>query len=119
MFSVWRRRRPRHGAGSQSDAIAAPLRVRRSDRTLSVSGDLDRVTADELYRALAGVGVGDVTLDLDDVERVDEAGLRVLIIEAQERLRTGHNLTLLNPSSGFQRQLEERGLLKFFRVDEP
>jgi anti-anti-sigma factor len=86
---------------------------------LRLSGNLDRENAEELYGALAGIGEGDVTLDLADVERFDDGGLRVLIIEAQQRLRTGHNLTLINPSRGFQHQLAERGLLKFFRVDEP
>lgn len=64
------------------------------------------------------MGEGDVRPDLADFERIDEGGLR-LIIEAQQRLRTGHNLALINPSRGFQHQLAERGLLTFFRVDEP
>lgn len=67
---------------------------------ISVHGELDIATADELERELrAAVSCGDVVLDLRAVSFMDSSGLRALLVASREAREAGRRLLVL-PGSG-------------------
>lgn len=67
---------------------------------ISVHGELDIATADELERELrAAVSCGDVVLDLQAVSFMDSSGLRALLVASREAREAGRRLLVL-PGSG-------------------
>ncbi|NUP33340.1 MAG: STAS domain-containing protein [Streptomycetaceae bacterium] len=73
-------------------------RARRDGwRVVTVSGDLDFGTADDLARRLAvpaSDGIRRVVLDMAAVEYMDSTGLRVLLSAARDLRATGGDLRL-------------------------
>lgn len=67
---------------------------------ISVHGELDIATADELERELrAAVSCGDAVLDLRAVSFMDSSGLRALLVASREAREAGRRLLVL-PGSG-------------------
>jgi anti-anti-sigma factor len=100
-------------APRRGKAPAMPLQFGSSEasRTLSVAGELDLATADELAARLEkeGRGEGDLTLDLAELSFVDSTGIRALIRAADGMAGRGR-LILRDPSPAVRRVLELMGL---------
>jgi anti-sigma B factor antagonist len=84
-------------------------------RTLSVAGELDLATADELAARLEkeGRGEGDLTLDVAGLSFVDSTGVRALIRAADAMVGRGR-LVLRAPSPAVRGVLELVGLTHSF-----
>ena len=81
------------------------LRIQRceSPRQLLVGGELDLATAPELQRVLGTISSSaDITLDLEFLSFVDEAGLQLLLSTAD---RLDGSLVLLSPPATLVRLL--------------
>jgi anti-sigma B factor antagonist len=79
---------------------------------VSVSGELDAATANDLEAALAaGVPGGTmVELDLGGVGFIDSSGLRALLVSQQTAEQTGGSLVLVATTPAVDRLLELTGL---------
>jgi anti-anti-sigma factor len=85
---------------------------------LSVSGDVDPVTAPELGAHLdecVAAGHPVVVVDLGGVAFIDSSGLRVLVT-AHQALGDGRRLELRNLRSAVQRVVDLSGLAEVFDV---
>jgi anti-anti-sigma factor len=92
---------------------AQPLTIVAAGRSLSLIGEADRDSSDQLMRALTRVTDGD-----SGVCYIDEAGLGVLISETHRRSTRGTTMFVINPSDTERRLFETRGLLEFLHVNE-
>lgn len=75
---------------------------------LAVRGELDLATADQVaerLRALRGRGEA-VLLDLDELEFMDAAGLRVVLSAAEEARKDGWSFTVTRGSAPVRRLYE-------------
>ena len=97
---------------------AQPLTIVAAGRSLSLIGEVDRDSSDQLMRALTSVNDGDLWIDLAGVSYVDEAGLGVLISETRRRSTRGTTMFVINPSDTVRRLFETRGLLEFLHVND-
>lgn len=89
-------------------SIVATLVDGRS--VLTVCGELDVLTAEDLRRRIAEVADGDVRLDLSGVSFIDSSGLAA-VIEEHLRLRAGHrHLSVAGRSPVVQRVLDLSGV---------
>jgi anti-anti-sigma factor len=82
-------------------------------RTLSVTGELDLATADDLTSRLEalGQGMGDITVEASGLSFVDSTGVRALLRVA-ERLDGRGRLILRGPTPPVRRVLRLMGLTK-------
>jgi anti-anti-sigma factor len=82
-------------------------------RMLSVAGELDLATAEELTRRLdaIGQGDGDLTLEASGLSFVDSTGVRALLRVA-ERLQGRGRLILRSPTPAVRRVLRLMGLTR-------
>ncbi len=84
--------------------------------TVSIEGDLDLITRDQVMEALdAHESIRDIRFDMAGVTFVDSSGLRV-IIHAVQRC-DGGGVTVSNPSETFRKLLELTGLDQHVTVD--
>jgi anti-sigma B factor antagonist len=86
---------------------------------VSVSGDVDIATADELRDALllAGSdGASGVRVDLTDVEFMDSTGLNALVIAHKTIGQDGRRLVIVCPDGAAWRALEISGLHEVLHV---
>ena len=97
---------------------AQPLTIVAAGRSLSLIGEVDRGSSDQLMRALTRVTDGDLWIDLSGVCYIDEAGLGVLISETRGRSTRGTTMFVINPSDTVRRLFETRGLLEFLHVND-
>ena len=91
--------------------VPLEVAVERHDGTtvLTVSGELDMMTAPKLRECLAGTD-GTVVVDLLSVSFLDSSGIAALV-DARKRLTdTGGNLLLRKPEGIVRRALEIIGL---------
>jgi anti-anti-sigma factor len=80
-------------------------------RTLSIAGELDLETADELVARVQAQGdAGDVILDAEELTFVDSSGVRALL-RAADALSGHGKLVLRHPSPAVRRVLELMGLM--------
>lgn len=90
--------------------------------TLTLVGELDPATAPlvdaAVATAVASGGLDQLVLDLQGIDFIDSAGLRVLV-RAREALRSnGSALVLRSPSPNTLRLLEVSGLTDLLDVQE-
>jgi|SRR4051794_711662 len=79
---------------------------------LSVSGDLDLVTRDQLRRRFndsEDLGCRQVYLDASSITFVDCAAMRTIARAQRESAESGGRLTVIRPSSMFRRVCELAG----------
>jgi anti-sigma B factor antagonist len=88
-------------------------------RVISVSGEIDPLTAPELEHAIraAAPGASVVALDLAGVTFLDSSGLRVVVGASQELEQGGARLVLRNLSDAARRVLDISGLTQHFDVE--
>jgi anti-anti-sigma factor len=91
-------------------------------RKLLVSGGITELVRgrerDLLERVSPRVRREDVVLDLDGVERVDAAGLAVLVELYCEAIKAGHEFTLTRPGRHVREVLGLVGLDRILMTDE-
>jgi anti-anti-sigma factor len=95
------------------------LRRNNGFATVVVEGELEEISAVQLAAACLharDVG-GDVVLDLGSISFVDGTGIRM--IETMDRAfeRSGHRLTIVNPSRCIQREVERLELDGVLRIE--
>jgi anti-anti-sigma factor len=71
-----------------------------------------------LPQALPALELGDLELDLSELEQIDAAGLGMLAMLKQFAQRSGHTLRLLNPTQRVWRLLCLTGLDAAFSASE-
>lgn len=89
------------------------------EHTLTLSGELDIATADQLTDALAGLAPrpGDnLTIDLSAVSFMDSTGLRVLIAANANAKAAGYDLLIVTGESPAKRVLELTRMDEHMRV---
>jgi anti-anti-sigma factor len=81
--------------GTQPDDVGLRVRTDRSSRTITLEGELDLASKDQLVEAIDPLlqGPDPVTLELEGLRFMDSSGLRA-VIQAARRATT---LVLLNP----------------------
>jgi anti-anti-sigma factor len=80
--------------------------------TLVLAGELDRVSAPDLeteIERLCEIGVGALTLDLRELERIDATGVAVIVHRCGWCERHGCEVTLLTDAPELQRALALAG----------
>src|SRR5262249_22906121 len=80
---------------------------------VTVDGELDLSTADQLHETLASAiadGTGPIVLDLDALRFCDSAGLAVLVKTHNLLVGEGRRLVIASPSTVVSRVLELSGL---------
>jgi anti-sigma B factor antagonist len=76
---------------------------------VSLSGELDIATADDLTDALDAIELGEserLVIDLSGVGFMDSSGLRILIAAQREATADGYRLTVVTGDSPAKRVLE-------------
>ncbi len=85
---------------------------RGTDLVLHLSGELDRASAqaldDELRRAI--VEPSPVVLDLGEVNLIDSAGLKVLVLAAKQSAMNGNGLKIVRVTDHVRKTFELTGL---------
>lgn len=83
-------------------------------------GELDVGTADELEATLRELREADfarIVLDLRELEFLESAGLRVIVVATQLARRDGQDLALISGPPAVQRAIEMCGLLEQLHFD--
>ena len=87
--------------------------------TVRPNGRLDSVTApvyaDQLEKELEGVS--QIVMDLEQVDYIASAGLRVLLTSEQKMEERGGGVRLINVSGNIREVLELTGFLDFITVE--
>ena len=87
---------------------------------VTVAGEIDAATSDDLTRALVDV-IGDdvrrLVLDVSSVEFIDSSGLRVLVQANRAIIERDGTFALRGPSETFRRLLDVTGLDEVFPVE--
>ena len=80
---------------------------------VTVRGELDIATADQLHAVLSeeAANGGMLVLDIGGLEFIDSTGIRVLVVAWNESQRDGFNLRLTRGSDTVMRAFELVGLL--------
>lgn len=87
------------------------VNVQPQQRSVVLEGDVDLMTAPEVERAVAELGLdGDVALAMDAVGFLDSSGLRMIIATQMALHDAGHRLLIVDPSAAVRRVLEITGL---------
>ena len=99
---------------------ASRLDIEITDGGLSVTGEIDAHTCDELSTALEPLpGSGDVRIDMEGVQFMDSSGLRVLIGAHQRADADGRKLLIERPSKSVFRIIEISGLSDHLHIVKP
>ncbi len=90
----------------------------RATRTLTLSGRVDTVTAPELEAAVFtnADGITAVILDMENLEYISSAGLRVLLA-AQKRFAAGGGVTVRRPNETVAEVLDMTGFSDILKVE--
>jgi anti-anti-sigma factor len=86
---------------------------------VKVSGRVDSATAPNLDQALLNLlnaGRSQITLDLEEVEYMSSAGLRVLVSTQKAAKKSGGRLALANSSPRVKEVLDLAGLVPVFDI---
>lgn len=109
---------PRWESGAHGDRPSVTVSVARSEdprpRTVvTVEGEVDRETADQLREALSdavATARGDLVVDLAAVPFIDTAGIAALLTSHEAARRNGLRFRLANPQPYVRRSLTVAGL---------
>jgi anti-sigma B factor antagonist len=77
---------------------------------LSLRGELDISTADDLQRRLESANSGRVVLDFRELEFIDSSGVRVLVLAARRFNEAGRELALIRGGAEVDRVLRLTGI---------
>lgn len=104
--------------------MATPLEIRTTidgtEATLVLTGKLTAMTAPELEQTLSDripAAVTHVTFDMDDLEYIASAGLRVLVGTEKTMQGRGGHITLSKPNDEVYEVLEMTGLAELFDIE--
>jgi anti-sigma B factor antagonist len=96
------------------------LDIEITDGVLSVAGEIDAHTCDDLASALEPLpGSGDVRIDMASVQFMDSSGLRVLIGAHQRADAAERKLIIERPSKSVFRIIEISGLADHLHIANP
>ena len=86
--------------------------IENGKAAFSLEGRLDTVSAPELEAELKDAldGVSELTLDLEKLEYISSAGLRVLLAAYKQMKASGGDVKLSNVGENFRDVLENTGL---------
>ncbi len=92
--------------------------IEEGKAAFSLEGRLDTVTAPELEQALKAAldGVSELTLDLEKLEYVSSAGLRVLL-SAQKVMNRQGKMKIVNVSSAIMEIFEVTGFSDILTIE--
>jgi len=100
--------------------LSFDLAVEGSEAVMTVAGELDPHTADDLAGALDDLtsrdDISSVTLDLAEVSFIDSSGLRTILTAHEALSSRDAQLTLRSPSEAVHRLLEITDLLEHLDV---
>ena len=85
---------------------------------LTVSGDLDLATSDQLERLIAEAAEdhpAEIVLDLSHVQFMDSSGLRAIIASTEDLAGNGTRVCVDGLSGAAQRLLEVTGMIEHLR----
>ena len=77
---------------------------------LTLRGELDISTAEELEKRLQAVESNRVVLDLRELEFIDSSGVRVLVVMARQFDESGRELALIRGADEVDRVLRLTGI---------
>lgn len=98
-----------HSSTEREGEFGVSVNSEASSHEVTLSGELDIATADQLTEALAGVqpAAGDqLFIDLSAVSFMDSTGLRVLISANRDAAAGDYSLTIVTGDSPAKRVLE-------------
>ena len=89
-----------------------------AELTVSLSGEMNTLTAPELSALLEKElpGVQDLTLDFAECDYVSSAGLRVLLATFKQLKASGGSMVLVNVGENFMDVLQNTGLDAVFEI---
>jgi anti-sigma B factor antagonist len=92
------------------------VEVKTGDGVVTVRGEVDRVTIDQVVKAIEKVG-GVVRLELEQVTFLDSSGLQGILVAQQTARSRGVDVILCRPSHVVSRILEITGLHEAFVIE--
>ena len=84
--------------------------------TLTVSGEIDTLTAPRLDGEVETEGLSELVFDLTDVTYVSSAGLRVLQLAHKKRVQAGGKMTITHPQEAVRRVFTLTGFAKILTI---
>jgi anti-sigma B factor antagonist len=97
----------------------SPLTLTDAAGGLLVAGEIDASTVGELVARLTPLPgeVGDIVLDLSEVQFIDSSGLRALIETHRQAAENGRRLVIKEPSAIVNRLLDVSGLTTYLNIN--
>jgi anti-sigma B factor antagonist len=92
------------------------VEVETGDGVVTVRGEVDRITIDQVVKAIERVG-GVVRLDLEQVTFLDSSGVQGILVTQQRARSRGADVILRRPSHVVTRILEITGLHEVFVIE--
>lgn len=84
--------------------------------TLTVSGEIDTLTAPRLDGEVETEGLSELVFDLTDVTYVSSAGLRVLLLAHKKMVQAGGKMTITHPQEAVRRVFTLTGFAKILTI---
>lgn len=84
--------------------------------TLTVSGEIDTLTAPRLDGEVETEGLSELVFDLTDVTYVSSAGLRVLLLAHKKMVQAGGKMTITHPQEAVRRVFTLTGFAKILAI---
>lgn len=84
--------------------------------TLTVSGEIDTLTAPRLDGEVETEGLSELVFDLTDVTYVSSAGLRVLLLAHKKMVQAGGKMTIAHPQEAVRRVFTLTGFAKILTI---
>ena len=84
--------------------------------TLTVSGEIDTLTAPRLDGEVETEGLSELVFDLTDVTYVSSAGLRVLLLAHKKMVQAGGKMTITHPQEAVRRVFTLTGFVKILTI---
>jgi anti-anti-sigma factor len=102
------------------DGIAVRTEQAGRSTIMSLSGELDLVSAPRLRNAIAslrGESIDVVVVDLADLTYIDSVGIGLLVASRRRLDAEGRTFTVRNPAPQVRRLLEITGLVEYLGLD--
>ncbi len=106
------------GTGRREKRMNIEKKLEEGVVTLRVSGRLDTNTAPELEAELPkdGNGVREIVFDLEPLEYISSAGLRVLLMAQRRVMAGGGSVAIANPNGVVRDVLDMTGCSDIFEI---